>query len=238
MSGLVFISLFLRTSQATAGNEEEQLLFNEAFENTMEAWISILHENQLFPTGYCKEAASAIFKTYIEVHLAPPEGSRARASGDEEEEENEEMDRVKYKDTLSTVGALGRECLTYSLPALITLLETRITRLHGQIQRISSQGGTEVDAVLSDLFEDVHWILLVAGNVLSLDVDGETALIPPEVMHHSIDQSASVDISKSLEVLASPGKPVSDIPGAESSDHVVRLLGDVFRLSEVIFLRK
>lgn len=143
------------------------------------------------------------------------------------------MDRVKYKDTLSTVGALGRECLDYSLPALITLLEGRITRLHGQIQRISSQGGTEVDEVLSDLFEDVHWILLVAGNVLSLDVDGETALIPPEIMQHSIGQAATVDISKSLEVLASPGKPATEIPGYESSDHVVRLMGDVFRLTEV-----
>ena len=57
----------------------------------------------------------------------------------------------------------------------------------------------EVDQVLSDMFEDVHWILLVstlprhvcyassvrsfqvAGNVISLDVDGETALIPSEV---------------------------------------------------------
>jgi len=226
---------FLRTSLLHNCDEDEQLLFNEAFENTMEAWITILHENQLFPSGYCKEAAAAIFKTYVEVHLAPPEGCRKRGSmaQEEDEEENEEMDRVRYKDTLSTVGALGRECLDSSLPALISLLESRITRLHAHIQRISSQGGTEVDEVLSDLFEDVHWILLIAGNVLSLDVDGETALIPHEIMNHSIKQSASVDISKSLEVLASPGKPVSDIPGAESSDHIVRLMGDVFRLSEV-----
>merc|ERR1719312_181818 len=52
-------------------------------------------------------------------------------------------------------------------------------------------------------------------------------------MQHSIGQAASVDISKSLEVLASPGKPVSQISGYESSDHIVRLLGDVFRLTEV-----
>lgn len=78
--------------------------------------------------------------------------------------------RVKFKSTLSTIGAFGRECLDYSLPTLIQLLENRISRLHGQIQRISSQGGTEVDSVLADLFEDVHWILLVAGNVLALQV--------------------------------------------------------------------
>jgi len=224
---------FLTTAVAPDGDEEEKALFNEAFDVIMEAWISILHESQLFPSSYCKEAAAAIFRTYIGVHLAPPDGVRARGSVDDSEDENTETDRVKYKDTLSTVGALGRMCLDYSLPALISLLENRITRLHSHIQRISSQGGTEVDDVLSDLFEDVHWILLISGNVLSQDVEGETILIPPEIMQHSISQSASVDISKSLEVLSSPGKPVSDIPGYESSDHVVRLLSDVFRLTEV-----
>ena len=107
-----------------------------------------------------------------------------------------------------------------------------MTRLHGQVQRISSQGGT-VDTVLSDLFEDVHWILLITGNVIALDVDGETALIPSEIMQHSIAQASSVNIPVCLEVLASPGRPASEIPGYESSDHVIRLLGDVFRLTEV-----
>merc|ERR1719341_3193503 len=178
------------------------------------------------------EAAAAIFKTYVEVSLAPPDGMRSR-QGEEEIEETEESDRVRFKDTLSTIGALGRECLDFSLPLLISLLEGRIGRLHGQIQRISSQGGREIDQMLSDLFEDVHWTLLIAGNVLSLDVDGETALIPSEVMQHSIGQAGSVDVSKSLEVMASPGQPASDIPGHESSDHVLRMVGAVFRLSEV-----
>ena len=88
---------------------------------------------------------------------------------------------MRYKDTLSTVGALGKECLVHSLPLLITLLESRLSRLHQHIQRVSSQGGLKLDQVLSDLLEDIHWILLIAGNVISLDVDGEKALIPSEV---------------------------------------------------------
>jgi len=228
---------FLRAaSQASQiDNQEDQLsLYTEAFEHMLEAWVCILHESQIFPKGYCQEAAIAIFKTYIEVQLGPPDGIRARASQEEEEiDETEETDRVRFKDTLSTVGALGRECLVHSLPLLINLLESRLGRLHAQIQRISSQGGQEVDQVLSDLFEDVHWILLVAGNVISLDVDGETALIPSEVMQHSIGQTSEIDVNKSLEVLASPGTPASDIPGHEASDHVLRLVGAVFRLAEV-----
>jgi len=226
---------FMRAGSGASQNkdqEEEADLFTEATEHVLEAWVCILHENTIFPQGYCKEAAAAIFKTYIEVSLAPPDGLRSR-QGDEEIEETEESDRVRFKDTLSTIGALGRECLDFSLPLLISLLEGRISRLHGQIQRISSQGGREIDQILSDLFEDVHWTLLIAGNVLSLDVDGETALIPAEVMQHSIGQAGSVDVSKSLEVLASPGQPASEIPGHESSDHVLRMVGAVFRLSEV-----
>ena len=220
------------SSGASTERSDEMDLFVEATEHVLEAWVCILHENTIFPQGYCKEAAAAILKTYIEVNLAPPEGSRSRVV-DEEIEETEDSDRVRYKDTLSVIGALGRECLDQSLPILISLLEGRIARLHGQIQRIASQGGRDIDAVLGDLFEDVHWVVLIAGNILSLDVDGETALIPSEVMQHSIKQAGCIDVSKSLEVLASPGKPASDIPGHETSDHVLRLVGAVFRLSEI-----
>ena len=52
-------------------------------------------------------------------------------------------------------------------------------------------------------------------------------------MQHSIGQGANIDVNKSLEVLASPGTPASDIPGHEDSDHVFRLVGAVFRLAEV-----
>ncbi len=38
----------------------------------MEAWISILHEKQIFPTGYCRQAAAAIFKVYLEVNNSSP----------------------------------------------------------------------------------------------------------------------------------------------------------------------
>ncbi len=41
-------------------------------------------------------------------------------------------------------------------------------RLHGQMQRIISTGGSGVDKVLGDLYEDIHWILLISGNILTL----------------------------------------------------------------------
>ncbi len=71
----------------------------------------------------------------------------------------------RYKDTLATIGALGREAPGHSLGVLTQLLEGRLSRLHGQIQRLITQGNRSIDKVLGDLYEDLHWLILVAGNI-------------------------------------------------------------------------
>lgn len=49
------------------------------------------------------------------------------------------------------------------------LLEDRVTRLHGQLQRhqqhlmASADPGTVDRKVLDDLYEDIHWLILVSG---------------------------------------------------------------------------
>ena len=43
------------------------------------------------------------------------------------------------QDTLATIGALGREATSHSLPLLAQLIEGRLSRLHGQMQRLISQ---------------------------------------------------------------------------------------------------
>ena len=71
----------------------------------------------------------------------------------------------------------------------------------------------EIDKVLGDLYEDIHWILLISGNVLTLDTDGETSLIPPEIMRYSLGKASEVNVETTLRILASPGEPSSSIPG-------------------------
>ena len=43
------------------------------------------------------------------------------------------------QDTLATIGALGREATSHSIPILAQLIEGRLSRLHGQMQRLISQ---------------------------------------------------------------------------------------------------
>ena len=80
--------------------------------------------------------------------------------------DTEDSDRIRYKEVLATIGALGREAPGHCIPLLCNLLEGRLSRLHGQIQRLVQAGTLLIDKVLSDLYEDIHWILLVAGNMI------------------------------------------------------------------------
>ncbi len=66
-----------------------------------------------------------------------------------------------------------------------------------------------------------------------MDSDGETALIPSEIMRFSLGQASTINVETSLRLLASPGQPSSEIPGFENSDYVIRIVANVFKLAEV-----
>lgn len=233
---------FMKAATQKDSLDDDSSLYVEAFEHMLEAWVSILHESQSFPSGFCQQNGGVqVFNTYIQCNLAAPDGIRGGAGGggdsgnesDDEIGDTEEADRTRYKETLATIGALGREAPSHSLPLLSQLLEGRLSRLHGQIQRLVTQGSRFMDKVLNDLYEDIHWVLLIGGNVLTLDTDGEAALIPPEIMRYSLEKANEVNVETSLRVLASPGQPSSDIPGHEATDPVVKLVASVFRLAEI-----
>ena len=101
--------------------------------------------------------------------MCAPDGVRGLSgdTDDDEIEETEDSDRQKFKETLATIGALGREAPGHSLNVLCQLLDGRLSRLHGHIQRLIGQGNRDIDKALGDLYEDLHWILLVAGKALS-----------------------------------------------------------------------
>lgn len=126
-----------------------------------------------------------------------------------------------------------------SLNVRFSLLEDRVTRLHGQLQRqqqrfLSSPGPASLaNKFLDDLYEDIHWLILVTGYLLADDTQGETPLIPSEVMEYSIKHATEVDINTTLQILGSPGEKASSIPGCNQTDSVIRLLAAVLRASEV-----
>lgn len=61
-----------------------------------------------------------------------------------------------------------------------------------------------------------------SGYLLADDAQGETPLIPSEVMEFSIKHSTEVDINTTLQILGSPGEKASSIPGCNRTDSVIR----------------
>lgn len=178
-----------------------------------------------------------IFNKYVQCHLSQPDGLRVdRAS--EEEEEDAQPDREAFKEQLIIIGHFGRVNVGYSLGLLSKLLENKIRQLQSYLeQTIQSNGNNAVAKLLENVFEDIHWMLLVSGHVLCMEAAGEQPLIPSEIMSlsHELVSTGKVNIETSLKVLASPGEDcISQIPNAENiCDPIIRLISAVFQLAEV-----
>ncbi|XP_013778949.1 exportin-4-like [Limulus polyphemus] len=223
-------------AQEEALHRDDQV-YMEAFEHLLDAWVAILQDPNNLAEDVLKESAIHIFNAYLQFHLAPPGGQRGLNAKEESEEieEIEEDDRTKFRDQLSVIGMLGRQALEHCVPLLWSLLEDRVTRLHGQLQRIHQLGTIQEDSsVLDNLNEDIHWLVLITGHVLAPFSEGETSLIPPDVVHYCVQQAGRVSLNTTLQVLASPSHRAADIPGVDqNTDHVVRLIAAVFRMCEV-----
>ena len=69
----------------------------------------------------------------------------------------------------------------------------------------------------------INFIISFLGYVLADECDGETPLIPQEIVQYSIRQKSAINENISLRVLGSPNEKLSEISGADkSTDHVIR----------------
>jgi hypothetical protein len=220
----------------------EDTVYIEAFENILEAWISVIHDKEYFPTDMLQQYLVQIFNKFLECHIA--EGLRGvnRDCDINEISENEEKDRDRFKEQLIIIGCIGREVPNHALPILAKLMEDKVRNLGGQLQRIHSTLPNPTQMTLADskilenLFDDLHWTLLISGHVLAMESEGESPLIPKEINEYSKQQLATgtTDITNSLKILAAPNQDISDFPNAEiNGDVVIRILASVFRLCEL-----
>jgi hypothetical protein len=79
-------------------DEDDALIYGEAYEHMLEAWVSVLHESSnSFPDIFISKSAVQIFETYVQCNLAAPDGIRKCGEDEEEIGETEEDDRQRYK---------------------------------------------------------------------------------------------------------------------------------------------
>lgn len=88
---------------------------------------------------------------------------------------------------------------------------------------------------LDNLFEDIHWLILVAGHILCMDSDGETPMIPSEIMQYSIEQlkQGNSNLEATLTMLASSNQMSNTPVDIDRCDHVIRIVTDIMKLCVV-----
>lgn len=102
----------------------------EAFENMLEAWTTIIPEFSENLNDLLLQSSTQIFNTYLQCHLAPTDGSRHTNDQEVEEiEDNEDNDRIKFKDQLQTIGMFGRIIPSYTLPILYRFVKYLIEKV-------------------------------------------------------------------------------------------------------------
>lgn len=97
-----------------------------------------------------------------------------------------------------------------------------------QIQTMTVSASNALD----DLFEDLHWIILIAGHVLCMDSDGETPMIPSEIMQYSITQNTKTQstLEATLKMMASVQQIGAEVSDADRCDHSIRIMSNVLKL--------
>lgn len=97
-----------------------------------------------------------------------------------------------------------------------------------QIQAMTISASNALD----DLFEDLHWIILIAGHILCMDSYGETSLIPSEIMQYSISQNTKSEatLEATLKTMASVQRMGIEVDDADHCDHSIRIMSDVLKL--------
>uniref|UniRef100_A0A182TAG4 Exportin-4 n=1 Tax=Anopheles maculatus TaxID=74869 RepID=A0A182TAG4_9DIPT len=233
---------FFEQSAAEESVAPDEALYVDALSNMLGIWLAFFDDKRNYPIEPMLPYIMQMFEKYVQCHLAPPQGIRGTGrdgdGGENEITDMEESDRERFKEQLTVMGFFGRQILQHALGLLAKLLEDRTRKLGTHLHMLhASQSLSISDGVnLENLFEDLHWLLLISGHVIAMESVGETPTIPEPIMTFCKQQidSGATDVTNSLKLLASPNQDIQEIPNAESNvDPVIRLMAAGFRLCEL-----
>ena len=99
-----------------------------------------------------------------------------------------------FSEQLICIGLFGRHIIDYTLPLLNRLLIDRTKKLYDTMKNLDSQN-------LDRINDDLHWLLLICGHVLTEEYDSdEQRTIPEVIMHYSSEQVKYCDLKKSVQI--------------------------------------
>ena len=177
------------------------MTYQESLEHFLEVWVSFLcgwtdrdpSTGLIMLNPSYKEMLTQplveVFNAYVQSKISAPRGWRvAKDAYSDEIAEIEDDDRVAFADELLGIGYISRTFANHTIPILINLLDQctneclHFLMLVKQDAQVLNSQQNNLDA----LYEDLHWLTLIAGYTLCDINKDEAVYIPSEIMQYSI----------------------------------------------------
>ncbi|XP_073000684.1 uncharacterized protein [Typha latifolia] len=161
----------------TVSRDEEGTWASEALDILLETWSVVLgqmdiDENSLSSDGVF--AASSLFTVIVESHL---KAAADTAFDDDDNAEYFHASVSKRDERLSSYALIARAAADMTVPFLVRLFSERFALLS---QKICKGDPTHT-------LEELYWLLLMAGHVLTDSGEGETTLVPEALLAGFLD---------------------------------------------------
>lgn len=152
----------------TVIHDEEETWASEALDILLETWSVILGQTDTDKDSISTEgisAASNLFNVIVESRL---KAAAESAFDDDDDADYFHASISKRDERLGSYALIARVAADVAIPFLIKLLSERFALLN---QRNSTSDPTRT-------LEELYWLLLIAGHVLTDSGEGETMLVP------------------------------------------------------------
>ncbi|UJR16295.1 hypothetical protein I4U23_003201 [Adineta vaga] len=193
--------LLCRTSVTSSNNQldkiiEDPTIAKETFDRLLQAWSRLLYGIDFGRFANLRPLAIEVFDTYLQTHLHTDE-----KQDDKEldfDDDNDEDDRDLFSEQLICIGLFGRHIIDHALPLLNRLLIDRTKTLY---QIMNSTPSNINNNKLDRINDDLHWLLLICGHVITEEYDAdEQKTIPDAIMNFSSEQVKHCDLKKCVQI--------------------------------------
>ena len=161
----VYINFVLYSSQGS----EDSLVYVESLDHYLEVFVNLLEDpDTSLPPDLLLQPSVEVFNAYIKSKLISPRGWKSAEREEGEIFDLEEDDREAFSDQLRSVGCIARTIPHHSVPLLVQLIGQCIEsclQVLAMIRR-SPESLYSQQNTLDSTYEDLHWLVLIAGFTL------------------------------------------------------------------------
>ena len=180
-----------------------QAEIQETLDSVLGVWIRLVSDPSFLASPWIPSLVTEIVEAYIKSKLGVPEGWRTHCNEQEVHlsiADGSDLD--VYSDQLLAVASMVHCDPQPALFFLVTMFNPKVLHLAQYCSMVQS-GASCREVAISELYEDIHWLVLFSGHVLASVCEGESPLIPQPLMKLSISTKSqnysSEDILKFIK---------------------------------------